>query len=137
MITSAKRWKWSAAESATTVFIRWKSHYRIRTARRHIFSDARGAPVAGDGSHRYCSVDGGLADKVQTQLGLLVVPAEQRALDRVGLERSRLRPHRPPTLPRIPQHPRRVEESNLGREACLLTLLTRSYKTFATTTTHI
>ena len=65
------------------------------------------------GSHRHCGVDGWLAEKVQTQLGILAVPVKQRALDRLGLARPRLRPHRPPTLPRIYKHPRRVEEHHL------------------------
>jgi len=75
--------------------------------------------VARDGSHRHCCVDGGLAEKVQTQLGILVVPVEQRALDCVGLARRRLRTHRSSGLPRVSEHPRRDEKSNFGNRACL------------------
>jgi hypothetical protein len=70
--------------------------------------------VARHGSHRHCCVDGWLAEKVQTQLGILVVPIKQRALDRVGLARRRLRTHRSLGLPCVPEHPRRDEESNSG-----------------------
>ena len=66
--------------------------------------------VAGHGSHRDSGVDGWLAEKVQTQLGILVVPVEQRALDRVGLARQRVRPHRSPDRPCVSKHPRSVEE---------------------------
>ena len=72
--------------------------------------------MAGHGSHRDCCVDGWLAEKVQTQLGLLVVSIEQRALDRVGLARSRLRTHPSPALPCISKHPRSIEESHCGSE---------------------
>ena len=64
-------------------------------------------------------MDGWLAEKVQTQLGILVVPVEQRVVDRVGLARPRLRPHRPPGLPRVPEHPRRDEEPQFGGESWL------------------
>ena len=66
--------------------------------------------MAGHGSHRRCSVDGWLAEKVQTQLGILVVFEQQRAMDCVGLARSRLRTHRPPALPGVSKYPRSIEE---------------------------
>ena len=40
--------------------------------------------MAGDGSHGHRRVDGGVSEKVQTQLGLLAFPVEQRAVDRLG-----------------------------------------------------
>ena len=43
--------------------------------------------MAGDGSDRHCCMDGWVAEKVQAQLGILAVPLEQRAVDRVGLAR--------------------------------------------------
>ena len=61
-------------------------------------------------SHRHRGVDGWLAEKVQTQLGILGVPVKQRAVDRVGLAGPRLRTHRPPALPCVYKHPRRIEE---------------------------
>ena len=69
--------------------------------------------MARHGSHRRCIVDGWLAEKVQTQLGILAVPVEQRALGRVGMAGPRLRIDRSSTLPRVHKHPRRLEESNL------------------------
>ena len=76
--------------------------------------------MAGHGSHRYCRVDGWLAEKVQTQLGVLAVPIQQRTLDRVGLARSRLRTHRSSALPRVSKHPGSTEESQFGIKARLL-----------------
>jgi hypothetical protein len=61
----------------------------------------------GDGRRR---LDGGFSEKVQAQLGVLALPVEQRALDRVGLARSRLRAYFAPGLPCIFEHPRRDEE---------------------------
>ena len=66
--------------------------------------------MAGDGSHGHRCLDGGLAEKVQAQLGLLAFPVEQRAVDRLGFPRSRIRAHLPAALPRLYQHPRRNEE---------------------------
>ena len=81
--------------------------------------------MARHGRYSYCCVDGWLAEKVQTQLWILVIPVEQRALDRVGLARPRVRAHRSTGLPCVPEHPRRDEESHAGIELCLLTLLRR------------
>ena len=73
--------------------------------------------MARDGGYSYCGVDGCFAEKVQAQLGILAVPVEQRALDRVGLARPRLRAHRSPGLPCVSKRPRRDEEhpSQLNR----------------------
>ena len=76
--------------------------------------------MASHGRHRHCRLDGWLAAKVQTQLGILAVPVEQRPLDRLGLARQRLRPHPPPTLPRLPKHPRRPEEPHFRINSPLL-----------------
>ena len=76
--------------------------------------------MAGDGGYSYRRVDGWLTEKVQAQLGVLGVSAEQRAVDRLGFARSRLRAHLPPALPRVSQHSRRDEESQPG--------LIRSYR---------
>jgi hypothetical protein len=81
--------------------------------------------MAGHASHRHRRLDGWLAAKVQTQLGLLAIPLQQRSLDRMGLARPRLRPHHPPTLPRLPKHPRRPKEPYLRIEARLLNRTTR------------
>lgn len=72
--------------------------------------------MAGNGGHRYCRLDGWLAEKVQTQLGILAVFVEQRAVDRVGLAGSCVRTHRPPGLPCVSKHPRRIEESDQRTE---------------------
>jgi len=66
--------------------------------------------MAGYGSHRHCCVDGGIAEKVQTQLGILVILVQQRAVDRVGLAGSRLRTYRSPALPCVSKHPGSIEE---------------------------
>ena len=65
---------------------------------------------AGDGDRR---VDGWFSEEVQAQLGILAVPVEQRAVDRLGCARSRVRAYLPPALPRVSKHPRRGEEPNL------------------------
>ena len=90
----------SAAANVTTAFIRWRSKSRcpIRLARLRIFSDARSNPVARNGSDRHCRVDGWVAEKVQTQLGLLAVSVEQRTVDLVGLARQRVCANRAATL---------------------------------------
>src|SRR5829696_10094248 len=117
-----KRWKRSAADNVITAFTVGGANRTAGSASRGCvgLNDARFDSVARHGSHRHCRVDGWLAEKVQTQLGILVVPIQQPAVDRVGLARSRLRTHRSPALPCIPKHPRRNEESHLGDEACLL-----------------
>lgn len=66
--------------------------------------------MAGDGSHGHRCVDGGLAEKVQAQLGILAIPVEQRAVDRVGLPRSGVCAHLPAGLPRLYEHSRRYKE---------------------------
>ena len=63
---------------------------------------------AGDGHRR---VDGWFSEKVQAQLGLLAVSLEQRAVDRLGRARSRVRAHLPAALSRVHKHPRRSKES--------------------------
>ena len=88
--------------------------------------------MARHGSHRRCIVDGWLAEKVQTQLGILAVPVEQRALGRVGMAGPRLRIGRSSTLPRVHKHPRRLEESNLLTLASLVS----NPRTFALTVTY-
>lgn len=72
--------------------------------------------MAGHGSHGYWRVDGGLAKEVQTQLGILVVPPQQRALDSLGLARSCLRADRATALSRVYKHSRRIEESHFEHE---------------------
>ena len=76
--------------------------------------------VAGDDSHRHCGLDGRLAEKVQTQLGILAVSVEQRAMDRVGLAGPCLRTHRAPGLSGLSKYPRSDEESYRGSEYCLV-----------------
>ena len=49
-------------------------------------------------------VAGGITAKVQAQLGLLDVSAEQRSLDRMGSARRRLRFDRASALPRISKY---------------------------------
>lgn len=80
--------------------------------------------MAGDGGHGHCGVDGWVAAKVQTQLGILVVSVQQRALDRVGLARPRLGVDRPPGRPCVSEHPRRDEE-HARREECFVRALLR------------
>lgn len=46
--------------------------------------------MARDGHHRYRGVDDRIAEKVQAELGLLVVPLEQRPLGYLGNWRRRL-----------------------------------------------
>ena len=71
--------------------------------------------MACDVSHRHRGVDGWLAAKVQTQLGILAVPVEQRALDHLGLARPCVCFDRSAALPRVPEHPRRDEEHLLKK----------------------
>src|SRR5215207_1931270 len=66
--------------------------------------------MAGDGGDGDRRVDGRLSEKVQAQLGILAIPAEQRAVDRLGRARSRLRTHLPSALSRISEHSRRGKE---------------------------
>jgi len=66
--------------------------------------------MAGDGNHGHRCLDGGIAEKVQAQLGILAFPVKQRAVDRLGCPRSRLCSHRPSNLPRLFEHPWRNEE---------------------------
>ena len=66
--------------------------------------------MARHGRHRRRCVDGWLAEKVQTQLGILAVPVKQFTVDRVGLAGSRVCVDRPPALPCLSEHPRRIEE---------------------------
>lgn len=46
--------------------------------------------MAGDGYHSHRGVDDRIAEEVQAELGLLVVPLEQRSLDNLGSRRRRL-----------------------------------------------
>src|SRR6185369_3379177 len=82
--------------------------------------------MARDAGYRHCGVDGWLAEKVQTQLGILAVPLEQRALDRLGLGRSRLRADCAAALSCLSKHPRRLEESEPARKARLRTSQSRA-----------
>ena len=72
--------------------------------------------MAGDGGDGDRRMDGWLSEKVQAQLGILAVPVEQRAVDRLGRARSCVRTHLSPALSRVSQHPRRDEESQSGLE---------------------
>lgn len=46
--------------------------------------------MAGDGHHCHRGLDDRIAEEVQAQLGLLVVPLEQRSLDYLGSQRCRV-----------------------------------------------
>ena len=84
--------------------------------------------MAGNGSHGRRSLDGGLAEKVQAQLGILDLPAEQRAVDRLGSPRRRVCPHLPPGLPRLYEHPRRAQERvTTAKRIARLTVLGQDY----------
>ena len=45
--------------------------------------------MAGDGHHCHRGLDDRVAEEVQAELGLLVVPLEQRSLDYLGSRRRR------------------------------------------------
>lgn len=66
--------------------------------------------MAGDGGDSHRRLDGRFAEEVQAELGILAVPFEQRAMDRMGLARQSLCPHHASGLSRVYEHPRRDEE---------------------------
>ena len=74
--------------------------------------------MAGDGHHRHRCVDDWFAEEVQAELGLLVVPFEQRPLDYLGSRRRRVRPDRSSVRVGSAEHPRRCEESGGIVTAC-------------------
>ncbi len=57
--------------------------------------------MAGDGGNRSRRVVGGVAEKIQTELGLLVISLEECALDCLGLARRGLRLNLPAVVPRL------------------------------------
>ena len=66
--------------------------------------------MAGDDCHDHRGLDGWLEERLQAQLGILALPAEQRALDCLGLSRWGLCAHPPPNLSRFYKHSRRQKE---------------------------
>ena len=67
--------------------------------------------MAGDARDSHRRLDGGLSKEIQTQLGILAFPFEQRAMDYLGSPRSRVRLNLVATVPCLSKHSRRAEES--------------------------
>src|SRR5574339_2985 len=85
-----------------------------------LYGLSRSAAMArhdGDCSRRMAS---GVAFPAQARGGLLGLPRQQRAVDRVGLARPRLGAGQPAVLPRGDEYPRRLQERvTEQREPCL------------------
>src|SRR5262245_20557973 len=71
------------------------------------------AAMARNGRNGRGRLDGRFAKKVQAQLGILVVPAQQHALDRLGRRRPRLRVDRLAVRAGGFEHSRSDEKSDL------------------------
>ena len=61
--------------------------------------------MAGDARDRHRRVDGWFSEEVQAQLGILAIPAEQRAVDRVGCARPCLCANLPTALSCLSEYP--------------------------------
>ena len=67
--------------------------------------------MAGDARNSCRRLDGGFSKEIQTQLGILALPLEQRSMDYLGCPRSRVRVNLVATVPCLSEHQRRAEES--------------------------